>query len=119
MKPTNSEIAEAFSFGNFSITYPYLADDVKWIIIGDKILHGKENVRGYCDKTAEYFKTVKTEFRQINIIIDKDIIAVNGTARFIHNENKVTEISSCDIYIFKDQKLHEITSYCIVTSDKN
>jgi len=32
---TTKEIAEAFSIGNFELTFPYLADNVKWIVVGD------------------------------------------------------------------------------------
>jgi hypothetical protein len=30
MQPTNKEIAEAFSTGNFKMAYDYLADNMEW-----------------------------------------------------------------------------------------
>lgn len=118
MKPTNSEIAEAFSKGNFEFSYSFLTDDIKWNIVGDKILNGKEEVIEFCNQTSDYFKTVKTIFKTDNIIIDSERIAVNGSAQFINKENKTTEVSSCDIYIFENEKLKEITSYCIMTNNE-
>lgn len=110
-----SQIAEEFSKGNFEFAYNNLSQDIQWNIVGDKLLTGKDQVIEFCNKTAEYFKEVTTEFRTSNIIVDSNLVAINGTAVFIINENKRTEVSSCDVYRFEDGMLKEITSYCIVT----
>ena len=115
MQPTNKEISEAFSNGNFKFTYAHLADDIQWNIAGDKILKGKAAVVEFCNKTAAYFSEVTTRFSMNNMIADNDCIAIDGTAHFINKENKSTHVSSCDVYRFKGGKLQEITSYCIVT----
>lgn len=115
MKPTETEIAEAFSNGNFKVTYPYLAEDIKWNIVGDNNLNGKIEVIEFCNQTALYFQTVKTIFKTDKVIVDNEQIVINGTAQFINKENKKTEVSSCDIYVFNEGKLQEIISYCIET----
>ncbi len=111
-----SQIAEEFSKGNFEFAYNHLAQDIQWNIVGDKLLTGKDQVIEFCNKTAEYFREVTTEFSTSNIIADANLVAVSGIAVFINKENKRTEVSSCDVYLFEDGKLKEITSYCIVTS---
>ena len=115
MQPTNKEISEAFSNGNFKFTYDHLADDILWNIVGDKILKGKAAVVEFCNKTAAYFSEVTTRFSMNNMIADNNCIAIDGTAHFINKENKSTHVSSCDLYRFINGKLEEITSYCIVT----
>ncbi|MDQ6813042.1 MAG: hypothetical protein M3040_04835 [Bacteroidota bacterium] len=44
MAPTNKEISEQFSAGNFSFCYPYFADEVEWKIVGNKSVKDRENV---------------------------------------------------------------------------
>jgi ketosteroid isomerase-like protein len=110
-----SQIAEEFSKGNFEFTYNHLAQDIQWNIVGDKLVTGKDQVIEFCNKSSEYFKEVTTEFRTSNIIVESNLVAINGTAVSINKENKRTEVSSCDVYRFEDGKLKEITSYCIVT----
>ena len=98
MQPTNKEISEAFSNGNFKFTYDHLADDILWNIVGDKILKDKATVVEFCNKTAAYFAEVTTRFTMHNTIVDNNFVAINGTAHFINKENKSTYVSSCDLY---------------------
>jgi ketosteroid isomerase-like protein len=118
MKVAIKQISEEFSNGNFKFCYDYLADNIVWDIVGDKIIQGKENVIGFCNKTAQYFLEVTTTFSMHNIIVDGNCVAINGTAEFINQEGKLTHISSCDVYRFKNEQLLNITSYCIVTRKK-
>lgn len=115
MRLTNKQIAEAFSGGNFEYTFSYLADDIQWNIVGDKIVKGRGSVIEFCNKTAKYFADVTTKFTISNMIVDANLVSIDGTAQFINKENKSTYVSSCDVYNFNDGKLQEITSYCIVT----
>ncbi|WP_462251584.1 nuclear transport factor 2 family protein [Ferruginibacter sp.] len=118
MQPTNTALSQQFSGGNFKFAYDYLAEDIVWNIIGDKILKGKKNVIAFCDSTAAYFATVTTKFTTGNLIADSNCVAIDGTAEFINKENKITHVSSCDVYRFENGTLKEITSYCIVTDKK-
>lgn len=118
MQLTNQEICEAFSKGNFEITYNYLAEDIEWNIIGDKILKSKNSVIDFCNKTAQYFSEVTTIFSITNLITEGNCVVINGTAQFVNKQDKTTHVSSCDVYRFKVDKLQDITSYCIITSNK-
>lgn len=113
--PSNKQICEEFSMGNFEFSFMFLSEDIKWNIVGDKYLNGKDSVIDFCNKTAEYFNRCKAEFSTKNIIIDQDFVVIEGTAVFTDREKKSTHISSCDIYRFNDDMLVEITSYCIET----
>jgi SnoaL-like domain len=115
MQPTPKEISEAFSNGNFKFSYPFLAEVVEWNIVGDKLLKGKAEVVEYCNNIAAYFASVTTTFTISNVIADGNTVAIDGTAIFINNENKITHVSSCDVYRFEDGLLKNITSYCITT----
>jgi molybdopterin converting factor small subunit len=111
---TPKQIAEAFSNGNFEVTYPHLADDVQWTVIGEDNFDGKKAVMDNCEQVAGYFKSVTTNFKTINIIADNNRVAVSGTAEFIRDGDRVNFVSACDVYEFNDKnKLLTITSYCI------
>ncbi len=112
---SNQEIAEAFSAGKFEITFPYLADNIEWNIVGENLLQGKENVTQYCNQTAKYFTEVTTEFRMDNLVVDNNCVAIDGTAIFTKKEGGQNYISSCDVYRFVGGKLRQINSYCIST----
>ncbi len=118
MNPTKKQIAEAFSGGQFEFAYPYLADDIQWNIVGDKILKGKDAIIKFCDQTAKYFSEVTTKFTMSNLVVGDNCVAIDGTAEFINKENKSSKVFSCDVYCFENGKLKEVTSYCITTSNK-
>lgn len=111
---TKKEIAEAFSNGKFELTYKYLSDKVKWIVVGENSFEGKKAVVDNCEQTANYFKSVTTNFVTQNVIVDGNRVAINGTAEFIRAGKRVAFVSACDVYEFNDNnELESITSYCI------
>lgn len=110
------EIALAFSTGKFSEGYEYLAPDASWEIVGEKLLHGKQVIIDYCENTAAYFETVETNFTPGHVLQDGNQVVINGTAVFTNKEQKITMVSSCDMYAFDDGLLKRMTSYCIVTN---
>lgn len=118
MQLTNKQICKAFSNGNFKFCYPFLAEDVEWNVVGDKLVKGKAAVVEFCNNTVAYFSSVTTEFTMSNLIGSNNSFAIDGTAQFINKENKITNVSSCDVYRFKNGLLKNITSYCIITNKK-
>lgn len=114
MKLTKREISEAFSLGNFEITFPYLDENIEWNIVGENIFKNRKAVVEHCQQTSKYFQTVTTNFRSYNVIEDKNLIAVNGTAEFLRDNKRVAFVQACDVYQFSESnKLEKITSYCI------
>lgn len=108
------QIAEAFSNGNFDLTFPFLAKTIEWNIIGNKTLVGKESVIENCRQTSSYFKTVTTKFTTFNVIAENNCVAVTGTGEFIRNGDQISFVSACDVYIFNsNNELQRIDSYCI------
>jgi Zn/Cd-binding protein ZinT len=111
---TQKEIAGAFSNGKFDLVYPYLAENIKWNVVGEEQFAGRDEVIKKCEQTAEYFKSVTTDFKTINFITDGNRIAVNGTAEFIKDGNRSAFVYSCDVFEFSNENMLErITSYCI------
>jgi hypothetical protein len=73
MELTNEQIAEAFSRHDFEASYPYLADDVRWNIVGERLVESKENVISVCRESAAYLTGVTTDFGKFRSIITNDL----------------------------------------------
>src|SRR5690606_15439748 len=109
-----SEIAKAFSLGQFQETFPHLTENIVWTIVGENEFAGKEAVIRNCEQIAAYFRSVTTNFTLLNCIVDQNLVAINGAAEFIRDGQRIAFVSSCDLYEFDNrQKLSKITSYCI------
>ena len=94
---TNKQIAELFSAGQFEVTYPYLSENIEWNIFGEKILQGKKALIAHCDQTAQYFRSVTTDFRTYNVIAEANRIAMHGRAEFIRDGKTVAAVNACDV----------------------
>jgi len=114
MELSKKEIAELFSNGKFDKTLEYLSKDVVWNIIGENIFDGKKAVTENCEQTAEYFKSVETDFKTDKIIASDNKVIVIGTAEFKRDGKRLNFISACDVYEFNEQnEIDKISSYCI------
>ncbi len=109
-----TQIATAFSNGQFDQTYSHLAGNVEWTVIEESKFTGKEAVIQNCEQVANYFKSVTTKFETLNVIAGSNKVVVNGTAEFLRDNKRVAFVSACDVYEFNDKnQLERITSYCI------
>lgn len=116
---TKSEIAIAFSNGDFHKCFNFITDETIWNTPGEHYLLGKETIIAFCNKTSAYFNSLTTNFKQLNVIENDRCVAVNGTAEFIKDGQMVSFVSSCDVYEFtSENKIISITSYCITENLK-
>ena len=107
------QIAEAFCSYRFAVTYPYMADEIKWSIVGGEELVGREAVIYQCDKSAKFLETVSTTITKLKINHAKTFVVVEGAAQFQDQENQTSSVASCDVFQFSDGRLVQITSYVI------
>jgi hypothetical protein len=111
---TKSEIAQAFSAGQFEKCFNYITEQTIWNTPGEQLLTGLKEIEPFCKGIAAYFSSVTTDFKQINIIENDRCVAINGTAEFIREGKRIAFVSSCDMYEFDNEKnILSITSYCI------
>jgi hypothetical protein len=114
MSLTFQQIAESFSCGQFDKVYLYLADHIIWNVVGEDSFEGKQAVIANCEQVAAYFRSVTTNFKTANVIVDNKRVAIDGTAEFLRDGKRASYVWACDVYEFNDQKeLEKITSYCI------
>ncbi|NND94614.1 MAG: SnoaL-like domain-containing protein [Flavobacteriales bacterium] len=114
MTHSKKEIAELFSNGKFEQIMNYLSDEIVWNVIGENKFDGKKSVVENCRQTAEYFKSVETDFKTDKVVSTENKVIVTGTAEFKRNGKRLNFISACDVYDFNDRnQIEKISSYCI------
>jgi len=113
MSLESHQIAEAFCSWRFAEVYPYLADDIKWKVVGKKEYVGREAIIARCEESAKFLATVTTLFDKLKIIRAETCVIVEGAAQFQDRENRTLSVASCDVFHFSGDRLVEITSYVI------
>jgi hypothetical protein len=113
MSLTIDQIAEAFCSHRFTETYPYMADEIKWNVIGREELMGQAAVINKCAEGAKFLETVSTTNLRLKIYRAETRVIVEGAAQFQDKDNLTSSVASCDVFQFSDGRLVEITSYVI------
>lgn len=110
MKKINQKVSEEFSKGNFEFAFPHFADDIKWNVVGASAIKGKDEVIAHCKKMqVEMAGSTLTNTKHT---IGEDSIATEGYCNY-ENDGKPGRVEYCDVYRFAEDKLQQITSYCI------
>lgn len=110
------QIIKMFTSGSDSIYTNYLADDIKWNIVGMPLICGK----------SEFIKTVKSlEIENFslsgikNIISEREYVVVESVGYTSIQKDNSNTSAYCDIYRIKDSKICELTTYIIDTASNN
>jgi hypothetical protein len=115
---TKTDIACAFSNGDFANAFPYLHDKIVWQIVEEAAFTGKEAVMQQCRQVKSYFDSVTTRFKTNHVISEANKVVVSGTAEFLRDDVRLSFVSACDLYEFdEDDRLVHISSYCIQKPD--
>jgi len=107
------QIAEAFCSHRFAETFPYMADEIKWTMIGREELIGREAVIAHCNKGLKFLETVSTTDLKLKTHRAETCVIVEGAAQFRDKDNQTSSVASCDVFHFSNEQLIEITSYVI------
>lgn len=111
MDRTIEQTAEAFCRHRFAEAYPYLLDDVRWTLVGDREVSGREDVIRTCEESAGYLAGVTTTFRKFRVVVGEDCVVVDSEAEYAGGDEQPSVVASCDIFDFSDGRLSGITSY--------
>ena len=117
---TKSEIANAFSNGEFEKTNKFISDTAVWTVVEEDTFIGKQAIIDNCEQVSSYFQSVTTDLKTLNIIAEGNKVVINGTAEFLRDNQRVSFVSACDVYEFDDNnQIQNITSYCIQKAKNN
>ena len=61
------QLAEAFCSHKFAETFPYMADEIKWNMIGREECIGREAVIAHCNQGTKFLETVSTTHLNLKI----------------------------------------------------
>lgn len=109
---TNKEllkkISEEFAKGNMEFVGAYLADSIKWNILGNDTIVGREQV-------LEVSKMLQLQsFPKItikNIVSEGEFVVVESTGEAKTRNGKPYNQTYCEVFRFDNEKLQEITTY--------
>ncbi len=112
MKTTNNQllikISEEFANGNLEFAGAYLADDIKWTILGDNPIAGKEQVLEVSKMSQlQSFPAITIK----NVIAQENYVVIESSGRATTKSGKPYNQSYCDIFRFENEQLQEITTY--------
>jgi hypothetical protein len=103
------ELTIAFAKGNSKFILDRITDDIRWNIVGDTLIEGKDNVI----KAIEWMKNDKLLHLTIHHVATHGKAgAVNGTSTFEDGKTR----AFCHVYEFSNTKgvaIKEMTSYVI------
>ena len=113
MSDVPRRVAEAFSGHRFAEAYPALADDVRWELVGEDTLVGRQAVVDACEATPAELGQGSTEFLRVVVVADGDRVAVDTIARYTDADGGTGAVASCDLYEFSGDRLTGIRSYAV------
>lgn len=91
--------------GNHEGFLVFCTEDTEWNFLGDRILKGKESVRQYMKENYTHPPKVKVE----KLVAEENTLIAIGTISLEGNP----EQSYCDVWDFKDGKLHKLKAFVI------
>ena len=112
MKTTNGQlqikISKNFAKGDFEFTDMYLADDIRWNIMGENSIEGKEQVLEVSKMLhLENFPVITIN----NIVAEGDYVVIESTGKATTKNGKPYNQAYCDVFKFNEGKLKEVTTY--------
>ena len=102
------KISEKFATGKFEFAEMYLADDIKWNILGDTSIEGKEQVLEVSKMSQlENFPVLTIK----NIVSQGNYVVIECTGEATAKNGKPYNQVYCDVFRFNEGKLKEVTTY--------
>jgi len=102
----------AFIRGEIEETLRYVAEDVRWRLVGEGTIEGRDGMRAWLESMAG--KSARRVVLE-SVVLDGDIAAVNGT----YEMESGSTFEFCDLYEFAgpepDSPIADYTSYVIRT----
>jgi hypothetical protein len=99
--------------------YVYRAvDQHGQVIVGDRVVVGRDAVRAVCDESAGWLATVSTTFTKFDPLVGDGFVVADTTAEYVSGSGDRSVVASCDVYRFVGDRLTGITSYTVEIGDR-
>ena len=107
------KINETFTKGDTEGFLSYCNDDLKWTIVGEETVTGKDAVRSFM---AQMEGCEPPAFGVDAMAVDGDNVAAHGSMTMKDENGKEIAYRYCDFYRFKNGLVSELTSYIVKTT---
>ncbi len=108
-KQVVEKINEAFDKSDTETFLFYCIDDVRWNMIGDFDIRGKEAIKDFMAKMPQD----PPRFTVTDTIAEADIVMSRGNMIMKNKEGYDEDYAFCDVYKFKDGKVAMLNTYMI------
>lgn len=103
------EANEFVKKGDYESFLAYCTQDTQWVLIGDRILSGKEEVRDYM---KEFYREPPV-FSVDTTVEDGDFVAVTGEITLKDESGVNHHYDYCDVWRFENGKIAALKAYVI------
>ncbi len=118
MSERNKEIIkkvnQAFAEGDTEKFLTFCADNVKWTMVGEKTVEGKDTIR----KWMASMPSDPPRFTVDNVIGEGDFVTAYGEMTMTEKDGTPGSYSYCDVYRFRGDKIAELNAFVIKTAPK-
>ena len=119
MSERNKEIIKkvnaSFAEGNTDKFLTFCVDDVKWTMVGDRTVQGKDAIRKWL---ASMDSKEAPKFTVDHLIGEGDFVMAHGDMTMKDQDGKLASYSYCDVYRFRGDKIAELNAFVIKTEPK-
>lgn len=105
------EINKAFEDSNIEFLLSCVTEDIKWDVIGERIIYGTEDFQYFLHKMKKA-GAMKIQIKEIISKGKKSV--VEGIVELKHEPGKKKTYAFCDVYIFEENesdKINELRTY--------
>ena len=104
------KVNDAFANNDGEAFINLCADDIRWIIVGDRTVDGKDSLREFM-KSMEGMEAPK--FTVEKIVSEGDSAAAYGEMTLEEKDGCAGSYEYCDIYTFTGEKITELRSFIV------
>jgi len=116
MSTENKEIVRkvnsAFDENNMDAVLEQCTDNIKWVMVGNASVEGKEEIRKWMASGNENGNCL-SQINSARLVAEGDTVACYGDMTLKDKEGNPLIYEYCDVYAFENGKISEIRSYVI------
>ena len=114
-KETVKQVNASFSANNIEGFLEHCAENIKWTILGDRTVEGRDGIREFAASMGDMEPPVITNK---DTIAEGNSVAAYGEMTMKDSGGKTVPYAYCDVYKFQDDKIVELNSYVLKTEAK-
>jgi uncharacterized protein len=108
MQELQKNISQEFAKGNMEFCLPYLSENIRWNILGEDAVVGKNEVLEVSKmKDLENYPEIKLK----SIIAEGNLVVIESEGKATTKTGKPYNQKYCEVFRFSNNILEEVTTY--------